>query len=188
MRRGFRPGGFRRLFRLVLASGLLLLPSFGGVPASTASGARKAGIARSAPDFALPTLEGTRLRLKDFRGKVVLLNFWATWCAPCKFEMPAMEALYGEFKGPDFEILAVSIDARGKEVVVPFVDEMKLTFPILLDREMAAMRRFGVHGLPTTYLIDREGRIAQVAVGPRAWDGEEERSRIRGLIEKGRTR
>ncbi|MBI2881818.1 MAG: TlpA family protein disulfide reductase [Candidatus Tectomicrobia bacterium] len=137
---------------------------------------------RLAPDFDLPALGGTRVRLGSLRGKVVLLNFWATWCPPCRSEMPSMEAIYQELKGPDFEILAVSIDSGDKKGVASFAKELKLTFPILLDPDMKAMERFGVRGLPTTFLIDRRGKIASVDVGPRDWSAKEMKERVQGLI------
>jgi peroxiredoxin len=100
--------------------------------------------------------------------------------------MPAMEKLYQEFKDSGFEVVAVSIDTKGKEAVASFAKKLKLTFPILLDREMAVMHQYEVRGLPATFLIDREGRIVQAIVGPRNWTGETGKNRIRGLIHQGK--
>lgn len=143
---------------------------------------------RSAPEFELPTLDGSKQTLKAFRGKVVFLNFWATWCPPCVHEMPSMERLYGKLKGPDFILLAVSIDSLGKRVAAPFVKKMNITFPVLLDQDMEAMRAFGVRGMPTTFLLDREGEIVHQAVGPRDWDREETVQMIRKIMDQGNSK
>ena len=172
----------RRGGRFILAAGLLISLSWGGNSAS--AGHQTAG--KPVPDLELPTLQGKSISLKSLRGKVVFLNFWATWCLPCRHEMPAMERLYGRLKEKGFEILAVSIDARGEEVVAPFVKKLGLTYPILLDRDMDALRAFGVRGMPTTFLIDREGRIAHLAVGPREWDGKDALKLIRGIMNRGK--
>lgn len=171
-----------RIFLPLLAAGLLLLPFFGWSVPAAPSKTPAAERGRQAPDFDLPALGGTRVRLSSYRGKVVLLNFWATWCLPCRHEMPAMEALYKELRGAGFEILAVSIDAGGKEAVASFAQELKLTFPILLDPGMKVMDRFGVRALPTTYLIDHRGKIASVDVGPRDWTAKEMKERVRRLM------
>jgi thiol-disulfide isomerase/thioredoxin len=86
--------------------------------------------------MALPNLQGKTVRLTDLREKVVLINFWATWCDPCRAEMPSMHALYQDYRDKGFEILAISIDVQGKDVVAPFVDAYGLTFPILLDPDL----------------------------------------------------
>lgn len=149
---------------------------------SGSAGLQTAARTKAASDFVLPALDGTHVRLRSLRGKVILLNFWATWCSPCRYEMPSMETLYNRFKGQGFEVLAVSIDSKGKEAVASFAKELNLTFPILLDRDMAVMAQLGVRGLPTTYLLDRNGFIAQVAVGPKDWAGKEGSDLVRGLI------
>ncbi|MDE2485246.1 MAG: TlpA family protein disulfide reductase, partial [candidate division NC10 bacterium] len=98
-----------------------------------------------APDFTLKTLEGNTVRLSEFRGqKVVLINFWATWCPPCRVEMPAMQQIYSEYKAKGFEILAVNIESDAKQAISDFVKELRLTFPILLDPDMKVTRKFRV--------------------------------------------
>jgi len=136
-----------------------------------------------APDFTLPDVEGRPVRLRDFRGKLVFVNFWATWCPPCRLEMPSMERLYQTFKPTDFALLAVSIDRQGAPVVKPFMAELKLTFPALLDSKTEVARQFGLRGLPTTYLIDREGRLIGAAVGGRDWYSTEAKALIAGLLQ-----
>jgi peroxiredoxin len=124
----------------------------------------------TAPDFTVPGLRGSPIRLGDFKGQVILLNFWATWCPPCREEMPSMERLYRRFKSRGFTILALSIDSRGEEVVAPFVKSFGLTFPIGLDPRMTVAGEYRMAGLPTSILIDRGGAIAAVAAGARDWD------------------
>jgi peroxiredoxin len=124
----------------------------------------------TAPDFSVPGLHASSIRLRDFKSQVILLNFWATWCPPCREEMPSMERLYRRFKSRGFTILALSIDSRGEEVVAPFVKSFGLTFPVGLDPKMTVAGEYRMAGLPTSILIDRGGVIAAVAVGPRDWD------------------
>jgi peroxiredoxin len=118
-----------------------------------------------APDFTLPDLEGRPVRLRELRGKLVFLNFWATWCPPCRLEMPSMERLYQIFKPTAFAMLAVSIDRQGAKAMKPFMEELQLTFPALLDPPSEVARQYGLRGLPTTYLIDPDGRLIGAAVG-----------------------
>lgn len=135
-----------------------------------------------APDFTLLGLNGRPAQLGEFRGKLLLLNFWATWCVPCLHEMPSMERLYQTFKQTDFVLLAVAMDRQGEELARPFVEHLKLTFPVLLDRTSEVGHRYGVRGLPTTYLIDPEGRIIGAAIGAREWYRTEAKALIAGLL------
>ena len=127
----------------------------------------------SAPDFTLPDLQGQKLTLADLRGEIVFLNFWATWCPPCRREMPSMEGLYRKFRERGFEMLAVSEDVKGKAIVQPFVEEMHLSFPVLLDPQGTLPPRYGVTGYPETFVIDRSGHIVQHIVGPHDWGTQE---------------
>src|SRR6266542_4191270 len=135
----------------------------------------------SAPDFAVPGLAGPSLRLSDFKGRVVFLNFWATWCPPCKEEMPSMERLYRRFRERGFTMVAISIDAN-TPAVAPFVKRFGLTFPIGLDPKMEVATRYGLRALPTTVLIDRGGRMVAFAFGPRNWDGPAAHALVDGLL------
>jgi peroxiredoxin len=135
-----------------------------------------------APDFTLMSLDGRPVRLRGLRGKLVLLNFWATWCAPCLHEMPSMERLYQTFKQTEFVLLAVSMDRQGAEVAQPFANNLKLTFPILLDPASEVARQFGVRGLPATYLIDADGLLIGAAIGARDWYRTEAKALIAGLV------
>jgi peroxiredoxin len=138
--------------------------------------------ALAAADFTVPGLTGQSLRLSEFKGKVVLLNFWATWCPPCKEEMPSMERLYRRDKDKGFTILAVSIDGGGPAPVAAFVKKLSLTFPIGLDPKLDVANQYAVRGLPATFLIDRRGSVAAVAIGPRDWDGKAAHAAIEALL------
>jgi peroxiredoxin len=140
------------------------------------------GRAVAAADFTVPGLTGQPLRLNDFKGNVVHLNFWATWCLPCKEEMPSMERLYRRYKDKGFTIVALSIDSGGSGPVGAFVKRYGLTFPVGLDTTMAVASRYTVRGLPATFLIDRRGMITAVAIGPRDWDGKAAHAAIESLL------
>ena len=135
-----------------------------------------------APNFQLRDLNGRVVALSDLRGKVVLLNFWATWCGPCRVEMPAMERLYRAYDRKDFEILAVSTDAQGVAVTRPFQQENKLTFPILHDADFRVGLSYGARTLPMTFMVDREGIVRQHIFGARDWEAPEAHQLIEMLM------
>ena len=133
-------------------------------------------------EFSLPDLRGNPVSLKDFRGKVVFVNFWASWCVPCREEMPSMERLYQKYRAKGLLMLAVNYRESRKEAQA-FVDELKLTFPTLLD-DGTVSTLYGVFGLPATYLIDRQGRGAVRVMGARDWMSEESRAVIERLLKE----
>jgi cytochrome c biogenesis protein CcmG/thiol:disulfide interchange protein DsbE len=135
-----------------------------------------------APGFTLPSLSGSPVNLSDFKGKVVLLNFWATWCGPCKKEIPALKRLYQAKRGPGFEILAVSLDRTSGDKVASFVKANQMEFPILLNPEGDIGGKYWVRGIPTTFLLDKQGVIKFKAVGGREWDGTEILNQIDQLL------
>jgi peroxiredoxin len=138
-------------------------------------------LARPAHDFTLKTLEGKPFRLADQRGKVVLLNFWATWCPPCREEMPAMQRLYLKQKDNGFVMVAVALDGD-PELVPPFVKERHLEFVIALDPKMDTANAYGVRALPSSFIIDKKGTMAALALGPRAWDNRAAQALVEGLV------
>ena len=138
-----------------------------------------------APDFTLEDMDAKKFSLKDYRGKVVLLNFWATWCPPCRREMPSMERLHQKFKGKDFAVLALNQMEDGDQVFT-FTGDLgvDLSFPILFDKDSSVSRAYGVMGLPTTYLIDKKGNVRFRAIGGREFDHPEVEKQILQLMQE----
>ncbi|HHJ80009.1 MAG TPA: TlpA family protein disulfide reductase [Candidatus Tenderia electrophaga] len=126
-----------------------------------------------APTFTLHNLVGGETALADFAGKVVLLNFWATWCAPCREEMPAMQQLWERYRARGFVIVAVAADRGNQDQVAAFVAKHELSYPVLLDPEGDVRNRYEVSVLPTSYFIARDGRISGRVIGIRDWDSPE---------------
>ena len=135
-----------------------------------------------APEFSLPRLGGGEpMRLADLRGRVVLVNFWATWCKPCEEEMPAMQRLYQALAGPGFELLAISVD-EDPAPVERFRERLGLEFPILLDPDQRVAHAWQTFRFPETLLVDAEGSVVERYVGPKAWDAVAYVDRIRRLV------
>lgn len=120
-------------------------------------------------DMALPDLQGTRLRLAALRGRPVLLNFWATWCLPCREEMPSLQALHEAYASRGLALIAIASDEGGAAVVAPFLQAQRLTLPVLLDPQSVVGTQLQLPGIPATYLLDKHGRIAGFAKGARNW-------------------
>ena len=135
----------------------------------------------SARDFSLPTTGGETLSLSQLKGKVVFLNFWATWCGPCRMEMPSMEALYKRYKDEGLEILAVNCMETRQEVAA-FMEENALTFTAALDEDGKINGTYGVQAIPTSYLIDRDGKIIMRLVGSIDWDTPEINAAFQSLL------
>ncbi|MFQ5598326.1 MAG: TlpA disulfide reductase family protein [Nitrospiria bacterium] len=123
-----------------------------------------------APDFTIKQLEGGQSSLSEYKGKVVLINFWATWCGPCKAEMPSMELLYQTYPRDDFEILAVSIDIDPNAPVKEFIQDFGFTFPVLLDNQFIVNERYQVRVVPTSVVLDRRGVITHRLLGAKDWN------------------
>jgi peroxiredoxin len=134
-----------------------------------------------AQNFILKDLEGNDVSLADYRGLIILINFWATWCLPCLIEMPSMEKLYAKFKNEGFTILAIDMKEDADNVKA-FKEKYKLSFPILLDSDGIVGQFYGVISIPTTYLVDREGYIIGGAIGARDWATESANMLINQLL------
>ena len=120
---------------------------------------------REAPDFTLKDADGKTVHLSDYKGKVVLLDFWATWCGPCRIEIPWFMEIERQNKDKGFEVLGVAMDDEGWEAVKPFLTEMKMNYRVVVGNDETARKYGGVDALPTTFLIDREGKIAAIHIG-----------------------
>lgn len=140
-----------------------------------------------AQDFTLRDLDGKTYRLADLRGKVVLLNFWASWCPPCRRELPSLERLWQKLKDRDFLALAVNVGEDG-DTVFAFTGQLDTppSFPILLDKDSAVLDAWPVKGLPTTFIIDRDGRVVFRAIGGREFDHPALTGEIEKLLSKRR--
>ncbi len=133
-------------------------------------------------DFVLATLGGGERALADYRGKVVFLNFWATWCVPCREEMPSMQVLYDELSDEGLEIIAVNL-LEAEEMVSAFVEENEFTYPIMLDRDGRVSLRYSVRAIPTSYILDRDGSVIGVRAGFHDWSTPEIIDGFRKLLE-----
>lgn len=134
-----------------------------------------------APVFSLPDLAGNKVQLRTFKGKLALLNFFATWCGPCREEMPGMERLFRAHRHHGFVVVAINLQESAK-AVRPFVQELKLSFPIVLDSEGTVSREYGVRALPVTFLIGRDGNIVWRAIGGRDWESSQAREYFARLV------
>jgi DsbE subfamily thiol:disulfide oxidoreductase len=131
-----------------------------------------ATVGKPAPDFDTVDLKGDVWSLSDLKGKVVFVNFWATWCPPCREEMPSMQRLYEKMPKDKFEMIAL-FNNDNKPAVMRFVSQMGLTFPIWSDEHNFAGTKYGLTGLPETYIVDKKGVIREKFIGPAEWDTPE---------------
>lgn len=170
------PVAFFAIGVLVLAFGVVWLQSAKYEPLV---------VGKEAPDFSLPNLEDKQVRLSDYRGKVVFVNFWATWCKPCREEMPSMEVLHKSLEKDGLVVLAVSIDrVTTKKDIPPFIKSMNLTFPVLVDSWGQTDKRYKLMGVPETYIIDQEGVLREKVIGPRDWTRMDSLRVVMGLLKK----
>jgi thiol-disulfide isomerase/thioredoxin len=187
-----RPG-VRPAWLLLGAAGLLLVGALAGAtlwgrpgPATEAVPAFDVirGALGPAAEFTLSGLDGRAVSLREFRGRVVLLNFWATWCVPCREEIPAMQALARDLGPRGLVVLALNYE-EDPETVQAFVRDTGLTLAVLLDRDGAVARRYRVAGLPTSFFIDRRGAVAGSVIGFRDWAAPPAQAYVRGLLGAG---
>ena len=171
---------FPRFLPLLL---LLLLPLSAAAadqPMPVPAAPARAGVL--APDFTLKDVNGRSYTLSQLRGKVVLVNFWATWCPPCRAEMPSMEKLNAMFAGRDFVLLAINAEEDGQENVQEFLKQHPHTFPVLLDAKTEVQQQYGVFAYPETFIVRPDGIIADHVVGAIDWTGPQVVSFLKFLI------
>jgi peroxiredoxin len=134
---------------------------------------KKSSVGYFAPNFKLRNIKGNYESLDSYRGGVVVLNFWATWCAPCRIEMPSFEKLYRRYRSEGVTVLAITLDKNSENKIKSFVDEYGLSFPILLDEKGEVERLYPSMTIPFTYIIDRQGRIVARVDGAKNWESSE---------------
>jgi thiol-disulfide isomerase/thioredoxin len=185
-RRGTWAAGAALCVGLLGLLDVLAAPACGG---ARGPGDGPVGVGSLAPDFELPDLAGGTVRLSSLRGKVVFVNFWATWCPPCRDEMPSMEALGRDLAGQPFEMLAVSVDEGGEPAVRRFLAGKLHSYRVLLDAASGSERlntltgqAYGITGVPETFIIDRRGYIVEKVVGPADWSDPRMLDYFRGLL------
>ena len=148
---------------------LLLLIALPVAAQEAGSGLTRLADTPLAPDFSLPDMDGAVYRLSDYRGQVVIVNFWATWCPPCREEMPSMQRAWEQLQGEGILMLGINV-GEDEDTIFPFTADYPVDFPLLLDRESAVTGQWPVRGLPTTFVVDPAGRIVYRAIGSREWD------------------
>ena len=149
------------------------------------AGERKGGKAFAvAPDFTLKALDGKWDALSNYKGQVVVINVWATWCGPCRVEMPSLESLYRRFRAQGVAVLAVSIDKGADAEVKKFVEEYKLSFPVLMDADGQVEKLYPAFSVPVTYVIDKAGRIVARVDGAKNWESQETFESVEYLLKQ----
>jgi thiol-disulfide isomerase/thioredoxin len=194
IQRNLLTGVWLRLAAGIAAAAAVVLVTIALTPAKPPNGPPRTGwmanftpseVPAPAPETPFTDVEGRRRTLADFRGKVVLVNFWATWCGPCVREMPSLQRLAAQFAGDTFAVLALSQDRRGWEVMTPFLARLGLEgLPVFHDEKGSAAGALKVQGLPTTVLFDRSGRELGRLVGPAEWDAPEAVALVRHYLDR----
>ncbi len=178
---GVSPAAKKGVVLLLLIAGVILLILV-LVPKKGPQGPRIIGEGDRAPEFRLPGFDGKQVGLSDFRGKVVMVHFWATWCPPCVEELPTIDKLYRDFFGKDFQILAVSVDEDGARSVSDFMQRNRMNLPVLLNPDRSVAGKYGTFKFPETYIVDRSGIVKFKVIGPHDWNDPVARKAIQDMI------
>lgn len=165
--------------RILFALSLLLLSQFCSAQ-QTGKGLTKLTDIPQVPDFVLTDLDGAQHRLGDYRGQVVIVNFWATWCPPCREEMPSMQRAWEQLKKEGILMLGINV-GEDEDTIFQFTANYPVEFPLLMDSDSEIVNQWPVHGLPTTFVLDTEGRIVYRAIGGREWDDSQLLALVREL-------
>ncbi|MCU0757970.1 MAG: TlpA family protein disulfide reductase [Steroidobacteraceae bacterium] len=161
---------------LVAATGLVL-----PAPANADAAAPALGNARPAPDFTLPSAGGKSLSLSQYKGQVVMINFWATWCGPCRQEMPLLDAMYRKYKGMGFTLIGVNVEPD-TAAAEKFLKELPVSFPVAFDADSKVSKLYDVKGMPSTVIVDRKGNARVLHRGYRPGDENTYLDHVRTLI------
>lgn len=161
----------------ILLSAILAQPAFANTPYDKFS----QNPAIMAPDFSLPGTDEQEIKLSDYRGKIILLNFWATFCTPCRMEMPSLQAISIKYQDDDVIVVAVSVDSGREKAVKKWIKKMKLEFPIALEGQKAG-NIYEVSALPVTFIIGKQGQLIGRILGEREWNSEETTELIESLL------
>lgn len=159
---------------------LLLVLPVASVPAAFKTSLKEVQGRPHAPEFVLKDINDKEHRLSQYRGKVVIINFWASWCPPCRYEMPSMETAYQQLKKENIVILAINI-GEDEDTIFTFTADYNVTFPLLMDQDSMIIKQWPVMALPTSFVLDTQGRIVYSAVGGRDWHHESVVKRLKAL-------
>jgi len=167
----------------LLAAVVLATPRTALADAAAPSIGGAAGAPGPAPEFTLPARGGSNLSLSQYKGQVVMINFWATWCGPCRQEMPLLDAMYKKYKGMGFTLIGVNVEPDSAAAVT-WLKGMPVTFPILFDTDSVVAGNFGVEGMPSTVFVDRKGQVRYVHRGYKVGDEAKYADMIRSLVKE----
>jgi thiol-disulfide isomerase/thioredoxin len=166
---------------LLCFSGLLFA---GGSDLFSKAGIQRIKDKKEAPNFVLENLDGKKVEIKKLKGKVIFINFWATWCGPCKEEMPSIEGLHQQFKEKDFIFLTISVDYEGINPVKEYIKKYHYTFPVLLDPKCKALDLYQGVRIPATFIIDKKGFLVGKVLGTKNWKSPEIISLVNDLFKE----
>ena len=164
---------------LVMGAAVIGAMMLGAVPWSAVHAAEAA----PAPDFALPAMDGGELRLSELKGQVVMINFWATWCGPCRQEMPLLQQLQVKYEPLGFTLVGINVEPESAGART-WLEKVPVTFPILFDRQNQVAERFGVQGMPSSVFVDRSGRVRYVHRGYQPGDESKYADMVRSLVKE----
>ena len=169
-----------RLFSMSLLLTLAISISSSAIAASNIHTLTRVPGNPDAPEFKLEDQDGNFLKMSDYKGKVVVVNFWATWCPPCRKEMPSMQRAWEILQKEDIMMLAINV-GEDSDQIFSFTAEYPVEFPLIMDSDSSVVKQWKVRGLPTTYIVNPAGQIVYQAIGDREWDAEEILKQIRKL-------
>jgi peroxiredoxin len=172
---------YRNRIRAIIAIGTFVIgiAALGAALTPTA----RAGVPAPAPDFALPAMDGSELRLSELKGQVVMINFWATWCGPCRQEMPLLQQLQVKYEPLGFTLVGINVEPESAGART-WLEKVPVTFPILFDRQNQVAERFGVQGMPSSVFVDRSGKVRYVHRGYQPGDESKYADMVRSLLKE----